>query len=178
MLLFIYLLPLLFVTLCCFAVCLIWAVLNYKYVTVKKNGRGTNIWLIFNLICFCVMCFLIIYNTLIVRSGNIYKVELIPFYSFVVAKTQREMIRQLYMNVIMFLPFGMFLSCALSHKFKAGVTVFVSSVAGALLSLIIELSQYFFHLGEAWTDDVICNALGAFLGALVIVVPKLFKKKK
>ena len=37
-----------------------------------------------------------------------------------------------------------------------------------LLSAVIEAAQYAFGLGRAETDDVLCNTLGALLGALAL----------
>ena len=172
---FIYRLPLLFSALTAFAVWFLWAFFDYKYRNSQSNKKA--IWVGLNFIAATVMTFLIIYTTVISRSGNHFKVVLTPFYSFTVAKVQPEMWRQLFMNVIMFLPLGMSLACLISERTRILTTIVTVTLSGALLSLVIELLQYFYHLGEAWTDDVICNLLGAFLGSLVVVVPKIFKKQ-
>lgn len=172
----IYRLPLLFLTLVFLAACLLWSVLNYTY-SLNQRKFCKYIWITINVICFAVITFLIIHNTLISRYANNYILELTPFYSFAVAKIKPEMWRQLFMNIILFIPFGMSLSCIIVNFTNVKRTITTVTLSGAVLSLLIELLQYFFHLGEAWTDDVICNLLGAFLGSLVVTVPSLFKNK-
>lgn len=82
------------------------------------------------------------------------------------------------MNVILFMPLGLSLSCSLGNRLSIFKRFMIIVPFGASLSIVIELVQHFYSLGEAWTDDVLCNVLGAFIGALVIVIPKLFQNKK
>ena len=61
-------------------------------------------------------------------------------------------------NILLFIPLGFLIGG------KRGL------VAGALLSIGIELTQYIFSLGYCELDDVLNNTIGAAIGAL------LFKK--
>ena len=61
-------------------------------------------------------------------------------------------------NILLFIPLGFLIGG------KRGI------VAGALLSIGIELTQYIFRLGYCELDDVLNNTIGAAIGAL------LFKK--
>ena len=61
-------------------------------------------------------------------------------------------------NILLFIPLGFLIGG------KRGI------IAGALLSIGIELTQYIFSLGYCELDDVLNNTIGAAIGAL------LFKK--
>lgn len=61
-------------------------------------------------------------------------------------------------NILLFIPLGFLIGG------KRGI------VAGALLSIGIELTQYIFRLGYCELDDVLNNTIGAAIGSL------LFKK--
>ena len=61
-------------------------------------------------------------------------------------------------NILLFIPLGFLIGG------KRGI------IAGVLLSIGIELSQYIFRLGYCELDDVLNNTIGAAIGSL------LFKK--
>lgn len=103
----------------------------------------------------------ILWATLARESGQRQTV-LIPFYNLYLGATENpEMFRTMYMNVLLFLPGG-FLLGLLDGKGR------VKRYAGILIltSVMIELLQFWFCLGRAEVDDVICNGLGAILGIL------------
>ena len=67
-------------------------------------------------------------------------------------------------NVVFFVPLGMLLPLAFSHR-----RILVGWFCAVGLSLCIELVQYFFLDGRVGSvRDVICNAMGAALGALLV----------
>jgi glycopeptide antibiotics resistance protein len=71
-------------------------------------------------------------------------------------------IRNVLLNILLFVPFGFFLSW--NKRVKNQLTLIVT-VTGLLLSLLIEVLQYAFPMGRsADIDDVILNTLGTFLG--------------
>ena len=111
----------------------------------------------------CMAAALIIAFTLFGRkSGNNHDISLIPFISFVNAKVQPEFYRSMFMNVLLFMPFGLSMPFALPNTFKhkALLTILV----GAVLSVVVEAAQYVFSLGKCETDDVLMNALGVLIG--------------
>ena len=61
-------------------------------------------------------------------------------------------------NILLFIPLGFLIGG------RRGI------IAGLLLSIVIELTQYIFRLGYCELDDVLNNTIGAAIGAL------LFKK--
>ena len=75
-------------------------------------------------------------------------------------------------NIILFIPFGVFSSIFFKkHK------VLYSLFSGFFVSLIIEILQYALHRGCAETMDVICNTIGALIGAVIMLFMKLIYRK-
>lgn len=87
--------------------------------------------------------------------------NLIPFADWNIA--QGGMIRDIILNVILFVPFGFLLAMRRSEKRIRITTVLVPFI----FSILIEAFQYMFASGVTDITDVISNTLGAFLGALL-----------
>lgn len=66
------------------------------------------------------------------------------------------------MNILLFYPLGVFFGSRWNRKRII--------LLGTFLSLIIEMSQYFWNLGYAEVDDVINNTIGMALGVSVMLV--------
>lgn len=113
-------------------------------------------------ICAVLSVGLILSYTLIGRKGG-GDLSLIPFITFVNAKTQPELYRTLFMNVFLFLPLGLSLPFALPKKLRHPV-LFTMAV-GFFLSVTVEGIQFFGSLGRCETDDVLMNTLGTAAGA-------------
>ena len=74
-------------------------------------------------------------------------------------------IRNLGFNILLFVPFGLFLSIKKSYLRKTLKNVVIS---GLLFSIMIEILQYAFPMGRsADVDDVILNTIGTLLGYIV-----------
>lgn len=106
--------------------------------------------------------------------------ELIPFHSYraVMAGENKEILRSNFMNVVLFYPAGL-LACELLPKsWSRAKRIILVAVLFALVSAGIEFCQYHFALGQAEVDDVIHNALGALIGALISAIPVKWKPGK
>lgn len=124
----------------------------------------------------------ILYITLHHRLPGERELVLTPFQSFVEAKTQPEMYREMLMNVFLFVPFGLtmpfaLLKNALPELSQQRKNVLITLLLALFLSAAIESAQYFFALGRAETDDIICNTLGACVGTVSFIL-FLFKRKE
>jgi glycopeptide antibiotics resistance protein len=74
-------------------------------------------------------------------------------------------IRNLGFNILLFFPFGFFLSWLRS---SGNSSLFNTTLKGLYLSLFVELVQYIFPMGRsADIDDLILNTLGTFLGCII-----------
>ena len=106
--------------------------------------------------------------------------ELIPFHSYraVIAGENKEILRSNFMNVVLFYPAGLFACELLPKSWSQAKRVILVAVLFALVSAGIEFCQYHFALGQAEVDDVIHNALGALIGALISTIPVKWKPGK
>lgn len=98
--------------------------------------------------------------------------ELIPFSSYyaVFNGGNKELLRSNMMNIALFYPAGLLVCELLPERWRRVKKLLFVSLLLALLSAGIEYCQFRFSLGQAETDDVIHNALGAFIGALVCTI--------
>ncbi len=120
----------------------------------------------------------IIYITILCRAENGTDVILTPFNFIRTAKMQPEAIRSAMMNVFLFFPLGLTLSNALPRKWHRWLRIILTTLVGCALSAGIEYAQYRYALGLAETDDVICNTMGAFLGAASLLAAHAIEKHK
>ena len=106
--------------------------------------------------------------------------ELIPFHSYraVMAGENKEILRSNFMNLILFYPAGLFACELLPKSWSQAKRIILVAVLFALVSAGIEFCQYHFALGQAEVDDVIHNALGALIGALISTIPVKWKPGK
>lgn len=139
----------------------VWAKLERWFVS-RLNKK--SLWQIGNGICWLCTVFIILMLTISSRSSGAAEVQWEPFYSFKAAQQQPEIYRSMLMNVFLFFPLGLTLPYALLEKWKGKVLIAIVLALG--LSIGVEYLQYYFHLGRAETDDVICNTLGCAIGTL------------
>ena len=131
-----------------------------------------------NFVLFCAAVIAILYATILTRTPGDYKPILTPFATFTAALQQPELYREMLMNVFLFFPLGLTLSNALSRKWHRWLRIILTTLVGCALSAGIEYAQYRYALGLAETDDVICNTLGAFLGAVSLLAAHAIEKSR
>jgi len=115
----------------------------------------------------------ILYVTIFSRSPTVAELHLIPFSAFERAKRQPEVYRSMLMNVFLFLPLGLSLPFVL--RGGAGKRILLTALVGFALSLSIETVQFAFSLGMVEADDVLCNTVGAALGACAYPLSQLWR---
>ena len=121
---------------------------------------------------------IILYATVLSRTPGRYDIILTPFAAFIAAHRQPELYREMLMNVFLFFPLGLTLSNSLPRKWHRWLRIILTTLVGCALSAGIEYAQYRYALGLAETDDVICNTLGAFLGAASLLAAHAIEKHK
>ena len=125
---------------------------------------------------------LMTFNTLAGRiSGTtIIQPDLIPLHSYYIVFSggNKELLRSNFMNVVLFYPAGLFACELLPKSWSRAKRVILVAGLFALVSAGIEFCQYHFALGQAEVDDVIHNALGALIGALVCTINLKWKPYK
>lgn len=133
-------------------------------------------------ICICLLLYIIflLYITLFGRlSERIDTISLLPFWSYIemIQTSNLNMGRQILYNILAFVPLGILLPM-LGRRFQR---LKIILLCGFLLSVLIESTQFLFHLGWCDIDDVINNTAGAVNGygiwhILRIPGRRLFKK--
>ncbi len=139
---------------------------------------STRRWRRVNLLLAILALAAIVYATVLSRTPGDYGLILTPFAKLAAARRQPELYREMLMNVFLFFPLGLTLSNALPRRWcrwgRLGLTV----LCGCLVSACVEFAQYRFSLGLAETDDVICNTLGAFVGACSLLIAHAIEKSR
>ena len=115
---------------------------------------------------------LIVGATLVARDPVTSEPSWIPFHSYfeAVRTGNVEIYRSNLMNTLLFYPFGLFLGSAFPADRKK---LLPGLLFAWVLSLEIELCQFWFQLGNPEIDDVLHNTLGMLLG---LAVPCCMKK--
>lgn len=132
------------------------------------------VWKIFNAVLAFGMIVAILAATISSRGG-VSELILKPFYSLRQIPESPDLGRSMFMNIFLFFPLGLTLPFALPEKWnrKALIAILFAMV----LSISVEFLQYYYHLGRAETDDVLCNTLGCAIGTLSYTLErKLFNK--
>ena len=125
-------------------------------------------------ILFTIYLFLVIWIILFKLSVSIDQLphfrsfNLIPFYY---PNETTYQIKEVLENMIIFIPFGLYLK---TLNINSERTVFL----GFLLSLSLELSPYIFGIGASDITDLITNTIGVLVGVgLYFLLKKIFKEK-
>ena len=139
---------------------------------------GARRWRWGNLVLVLLITAAILYATLFSRAEGGTGLILAPFASLTAARQQPELYREMLMNVFLFFPLGLTLSNALPRKWHRWLRIILTTLVGCALSAGIECAQYRYALGMAEMDDVICNTLGAFLGAASLLAAHAIEKHK
>ena len=139
---------------------------------------GARRWRWGNLALVLLITAAILYATLFSRAEGSTGLILAPFASLTAARQQPELYREMLMNVFLFFPLGLTLSNALPRRWHRWGRITLTTLIGCALSAGIEYAQYRCALGLAETDDVICNTLGAFLGAASLLAAHSIEKHK
>lgn len=172
----VYALPLYVVIFLMVAGVICWMICGVLF-TQKRAGN----WRILNAFLCVVSIAVVVYCTLMNRTGNRNELILRPFHSLAEARKQPEVYRSMLMNVFLFLPFGLTAPFAISNG-KTGRKYEMTAICGTVLaalvfSVFIETLQYTFQLGRAETDDVICNVSGAVIGTISFGLCERIKRR-
>lgn len=156
------------------AAVLLMTVLSAAYLRLRREVGESRLWQPAIALLLLVWLGVIAVATLMDRTSEAVHLgpQLLPFQSYgaVLAGGNKEILRSNFMNVVLFFPAGVFACELLPGRWsRAGKSVLIA-VLFALASAGIEFCQYRYALGQAETDDVIHNALGALIGALVCTI--------
>ncbi len=112
---------------------------------------------------FCGYFFFVLCTTIFYREETFEKrYHLQPLWSY--AKLYQEQLVQIILNILLFIPIGLFSSGALKKK-----NIFYAIGIGFVLSFLIELTQLISTRGVFNVDDIIHNVLGCIIGFSVFM---------
>ena len=131
-----------------------------------SSRKAKKCWRYMNQALCVVAVLLIVRMTLWGRTAGQRTFAWMPFHTLATLSYNDEAIRTLLMNVVLFLPFGLTLPYVLAKVEADYRRWFYCILIGCMVSIGIELLQYCFALGQAETDDVLCNTFGCALGVM------------
>lgn len=118
---------------------------------------------------FALWLMVILHMTIFSRTPGEREAELVPLHQLWVyfSGGNKEILRTLWMNVLLFAPGGLLLTALWPEKWRYSTRFWLTAAVLTAVSAGIEWTQFRLALGLAETDDVLCNGLGAMLGALM-----------
>ena len=154
-------------------VCVIFVLLNTRFA--KKKW-----WKPFMGLAVVITLAGILYITVFRReSGTVCIMNLTPLasYKLWLSGQQSEALRSNLMNIILFVPFGLFCYSALPQKWPTCVKIIIGVLSVCLLSVGVERIQFIRQCGEVEADDIINNTIGALLGNICIPLESMIWEK-
>lgn len=128
-------------------------------------------WIYLNRVLFIFALYIIVYITLLSREpGTSSTIVFTPFYSLAAARQCPELYREMFMNVLLFMPVGIFLPFSTRQRevrwINKLINLGIMVLFIILLSAIIEFLQCLTGCGNAELDDIMCNTIGGIMGLL------------
>lgn len=112
---------------------------------------------------------IVVYTTVLSRAKGTTAIFLKPFHQLqeLLHGGPTELIRSAWMNVLLFVPAGLLLFELLPKAKPVWLKSCVIVIIIVGISFCVEVAQWYWALGQAETDDVICNALGGVIGIII-----------
>lgn len=145
------------------------------HTSLVSRRRG---WTAVNAVCLILTLLFLVNVTLLRRSPGQHSIILTPFACLQPMYRNSETWRLIVMNIAVFVPIGLTLPELLPRKWHPLVRMLAAAALAFLFSALIEQAQYHFSLGTTEADDVICNTLGALIGALHVYPQVLMKPEE
>ncbi|MBQ9898512.1 MAG: VanZ family protein [Ruminococcus sp.] len=138
------------------------------------DNRKTLVNCAFLLYILGVLCVtFIVRETMVLRTPENRGVVLQPFREFDAMVNGRHFFwfKQIFLNVLLFVPFGSLLPCV-NRLFRNPL---IAVTAGCIFSGFIEIMQYITGRGLTEVDDVITNTIGTAVGVAIYWIAVCFK---
>ncbi len=103
-----------------------------------------------------LLCSTVLFRT----TSDVYKYDWRPFWSYKAIEDGRvELLPENIMNVVVFMPIGLLLGLVFGN-----IKWWQVLLVGSIISLSIEVMQFWLKRGFAETDDIMHNTLGCLIG--------------
>ena len=135
----------------------------------RAQRKSTHTILLISTIILILFFTFIVRETFEVRHVGSRGLMLIPFrelYSLFTAPNHSFYFWQIFLNSLLFIPFGFMLSCYLYTYHRPQHLFLPILLSGLFVSVSVELLQYLTSRGLTEIDDVINNTAGAIIGWL------------
>lgn len=134
-----------------------------------KKGLQVSALIFFVVFGIFMICVTIIYR----RQYHESHINLMPFWSyFAIMSGKNELIKQIIMNVLAFMPIGMSLAVCINKT-----TWWKVVLIGSMISTSVELLQYHYKRGLCEIDDVMHNSIGCLIGYGIISLVRIGYKR-
>ena len=144
------------------------SILGWIMIMFLFKGNNKN-QIIFNRLLLVIDIVLVVTFTISMRSRNETAIIcLTPFNALLRGRTSPTNYKQIWINILMFLPLGMSLPSGFKFSWKQTVAV------GFVFSVCIELIQFIAKMGVSEIDDVLANTLGVIIGVVCCNIVKKF----
>lgn len=170
---FFYSLPSWFIIVLIFMLCFVWGILSHIYI--KKTKYSNRRWHQINIVIFIISIVLIVRYTIYGREYWHQELNLRPFSFLFEEYRKEEFLKEMILNVLLFIPFG--LSLYVIVRGDLSKKMFITVILAILLSTLIEILQYNFKVGWTEVDDIICNVFGAVIGSFSMLVKDIIEKE-
>ena len=90
-----------------------------------------------------------------------------PVATLLASLHRRPPLRDFLVNIVGYLPFGFFFRRGFRQNFDPTRALVLTVLAGTMLSLSMELAQYYDDSRVTSASDLLANTLGTVLGAVV-----------
>lgn len=119
--------------------------------------------------------FFVLYKTVLSRKMRINEIKLELGWTYkAFIQGIPGMFSQIYLNIMLFVPIGIFGGILFLNKKKRSWILLVC--LGVILTMVVECLQLMLHCGTFELDDIMNNTIGTIIGALIAV--RLEKNKK
>lgn len=123
-----------------------------------------------SLLALLMSIFFVLAVTVLSRDfGSVRELSLTPFASWAeyFNGNNAEYLRTNIFNMLLFMPFGASIYALGYKKISLKACLIITVAASLVLSVSVEGAQFLLQCGEAETDDIIHNVLGAVFGVLL-----------
>ena len=135
----------------------------------KENTKSNKLIIVAFTLYVLLLIWIIVFKFILNLSYLKYirTIKIIHFKANGVVNGMRETI----INVVLFIPLGMYLKYLLKDR------KFLSIVIISSTSLLFEILQYIFHIGVSDITDIIMNTIGGIIGMILMVIFLSITKK-
>lgn len=154
-------------------VCLLRLLLPIQACTAHAQENFRSFFRIAGLGIVLLLCLVLFYGFFLVRwnQAGERSVNWVPFRIFSDGTAAYQQNFMIFGNIFLFFPLGFFLRGLFQRK------TWLSIVLCAGFSLVMELCQWIFAIGQADIDDLLMNTLGGVLGVMTVLLLGLLRRK-